>query len=48
MRATNFSVIAGHPYKMDTYEILRRYVPNFERINILVEAHGGSTGGNYA
>ena len=29
-------------------EILRRYVPNFERRSILMEAHGGATRGHYA
>jgi len=29
-------------------EILRRYVPNFERDRILDEAHGGVTGEHYA
>jgi len=32
---------------MGAYEILRRYVPNFERNRILVEAHGGAAGGHY-
>jgi len=33
---------------MGSNEILRRYVLYFEQNNILVEAHGGATGGNYA
>eukprot|EP00253_Pinus_taeda_P024565 PITA_24565 len=37
---TYFSVIAGHLYKMGNDEILRRYVPEFERSQILAEAHG--------
>lgn len=44
----DFSVIASHLYKMGTYEILRRYVPEFERASILAEAHGGVAGGHYA
>jgi len=32
---------------MGTYEILRRYVPEFEHASILVEAHGGVEGGHY-
>jgi len=28
-------------------EILRRYVPKFERTSILAEAHGGVAGGHY-
>lgn len=47
MRAANFSVIAGHLYKMGSNEILRHYVPEFERINILADAHGRATGGHY-
>jgi hypothetical protein len=31
VRAADFSVIAGHLYKMGNDEILRRYVPEFER-----------------
>jgi len=30
VRVANFSVIAGHMYKMGANEILQRYVPNFE------------------
>eukprot|EP00253_Pinus_taeda_P012745 PITA_12745 len=44
----DFSMIVGHLYKMGAEEILRRYVPDFERNNILSEAHGGATGGHYA
>ena len=33
---------------MGNDEILRRYVPKFERRNILADAHGGVVGGNYA
>jgi len=32
---------------MGTDEILRRYVPEFERSKILMDAHGGVTGGHY-
>ena len=45
---TNFSLIAGHLYKMGLDEILRFYVPSFERNSILTEAHGGAMGGHYA
>jgi len=48
VRVENFSVIVGHLYKMGAEEILQIYVPYFERNRILVEAHGGATGGNYA
>ena len=44
----DFSVIVGHLYKMGSNEILRCYVPNFERSSILVETHGGVVGGHYA
>jgi len=40
VRATNFYVIAGHLYKMGSNEVLRRYVPDYERQSILDEAHG--------
>lgn len=47
VHTTEFSVIAGHFYKMGLDEILRCYVPDFERNSIIVEAHGGAAGGNY-
>lgn len=43
----DFSVIAGHLYKMGTNEKMRRYDPEFERSSILTEAHGGVAGGHY-
>eukprot|EP00253_Pinus_taeda_P022643 PITA_22643 len=48
VHTVDFSVIAGHLYKMGADEILRRYVPDFERTKVLTEAHGGAGGGNYA
>lgn len=45
--ARNFSIIARHLYKMGADKILQRYVLNFEKDNILAEAHGGAVGGNY-
>jgi len=48
VRATDFSVIARHLYKMGADEILRRYVTNFEWDSILTEAHGGAARGHYA
>lgn len=45
---TDFSVIVGHLYKMGNDEILRRYVPEFERSNILADTHGGVARGHYA
>lgn len=48
VRAANFSVIKGHLYKMGNDEILRRYVPEFERSEILAKSHDGIVGGHYA
>jgi hypothetical protein len=45
---TNYQLIAGHLYNMGTDSILRRYVLDHERPRILVEAHEGIEGGNYA
>lgn len=42
-----FTVIAGHLYKMDNDEILRKYVPEFEQGQILAGAHGGVARGHY-
>eukprot|EP00253_Pinus_taeda_P017205 PITA_17205 len=47
VRATHFLMIVRHLFKMGADEILRQYVPDFERNNILVEAHGGAAGGHY-
>lgn len=47
VHAADFSVIAGDLYNMGMDEILRRYVPEFERSSILVEAHGWVEGGYY-
>jgi len=40
VRVADFSVIAGHLYKIGNDEILRRYVLEFEQRNILANAHG--------
>lgn len=48
VRATYFSVIVGHLYRMGNDEILRCYVPKFERSHILVDMHEGIMGGHYA
>ena len=45
--AVDFSIIAGNLYKMGNDEILRRYVPKFERSGILTNTHGGTAGGDY-
>lgn len=44
----DFSIIAGHLYKMGSDEIFRWYVPEFEWNRILTEAHGGATRGHYS
>ena len=46
--AADFSGIARLLYKMGSDEILQRYVPKFERSSIIIDAHGGATGGHYA
>eukprot|EP00253_Pinus_taeda_P007634 PITA_07634 len=47
VHVADFFVIAGHLYKMGTNEILQKYVLEFERSIILMETHGGTTGGHY-
>ena len=37
---SDFSIIDGILYKMGTDEILRWYVPKFERSSILMDTHG--------
>lgn len=44
----DFSIIMRHLYKMGNDQILQRYIPKFERGQILAEAHGGAIGGHYA
>lgn len=41
-------MIAGQLYKMGSNEVLCRYVPKYERHNILAEAHASVAGGHYA
>lgn len=48
MHVIDFSVIAKHLYKMRFDEVLRRYVLEFERNNIVTDAHRGAIGGHYA
>ena len=48
VRATGFTLIAGHLYKMGPDEILHRCVLEHEKSLILAEAHFGATGGHYA
>jgi len=47
IHTTDFTLIAGHLYKIGNDEILRRYVPEFERRQILAEAHVGVAGRHY-
>lgn len=47
IRAVGYIVIARHLSKMGNNEILLRYVLEFERGQILAEAHGGVAGGHY-
>ena len=46
--AADFTIIAGHLYKLGADEVLQRYVLEHEIQAILVEAHGGIAGGHYA
>eukprot|EP00253_Pinus_taeda_P003898 PITA_03898 len=46
VHTADFSVISMKLYTMGTDQILRRYVPKFERRSILVDSNGGTTRGN--
>jgi hypothetical protein len=48
VHVADFSLIAGHLYKMGLDEILRRCFMEAKRPLILAEAHEGITGGHYA
>ena len=48
VRNANYQLIAGHLYNMGVDNILRRCVLEHEMPWILVEAHEGIDGGNYA
>jgi hypothetical protein len=48
IRTTDYQLITRHLYNMGIDSILRRYVLDHERPRILVEAHEGIAGGNYA
>lgn len=43
----DFYVIVGHLYKMGSYEILWRYVLEYEKKIILAKFHGGFAAGHY-
>jgi len=44
----DFAIIVGHLCKMGSYEILHRYVLDFEGASILAESDGGVVGGHYS
>jgi hypothetical protein len=48
VHATDFTLIAGQLYKLESNEILRRYVLEHEQKRILEKAHVGIAGGHYA
>jgi hypothetical protein len=48
VRATYFTMIARHLYKLGPNEVLRRYVLDHESLMILAEAHVGIAGGHYS
>ena len=48
VRDADYQLIVGHLYKMGADNILRICVLEHERPRILVEAHEGIVGGNYA
>jgi hypothetical protein len=48
VHVADFSLLAGHLYKMGPDEILRRHAMEAERPLILVESHEGIAGGHYA
>ena len=47
VRAADFTLIAGHLYKLGAYEILCHYVFYYERPWVMSEANAGVTGGHY-
>ena len=48
VRATDFTLIAGHLYKMGMDEILQCCVFDYERHWVMSEAHADVIGGHYA
>jgi hypothetical protein len=48
VKSTDYQLIAGNLYKLGIDGILRRCVLEHERSMILLEAHKGIMGGNYA
>ena len=48
VRAADYTLIAGHLYKLVADEVLRRCVFDYERPWVMSEEHAGVTGGHYA
>ena len=48
VKAADFTLIAGHLYKLGTDEVLHRCVMPHEKEAIIREAHSGATGGHFA
>ena len=48
VRAADFTLIAGHLYKLGPDEVLRRCVMPHEKDTIIREAHAGTAGGHFA
>ena len=47
VKATDFTLIAGHLYKLGQDEVLRRCVMPHEKEAIIREAHSGAAGGHF-
>ena len=48
VKATDFTLITGHLYKLGPDEVLRRCMMPHEKYAIIREAHSGTTGGHFA
>ena len=48
MKAANFTLIAGHLYKLGPDEVLRKCIMPHEKEAIIREAHSGTAGGHFA
>ena len=48
VKTTNFTLIAGHLYKLGPDEVLCRCIMLDEKEAIIREAHSGATGGHFA
>ena len=47
VKSVDYTLIAGHLYKLGVYEVLRRCVFYYERPWVMSEAHAGVVGGYY-